>query len=62
RTALLAALPPDVPDRGDALLDALQTARRREMDTLRALTIAAIRDALRRTDDAPAIENAPAAS
>ncbi len=49
RTALLAALPPDVPDRGDALFDALQTARRREMPALRTLTIAAIRDALRHT-------------
>ena len=47
RHALIAALPPDLPDRGDVLLDAIQTARRREMDTLRAVTIAAIRDALR---------------
>jgi hypothetical protein len=50
RHALLAALPPDVPDRGDALLDAIQTARRREMDVLRTVTIAAIRDALRYPD------------
>ncbi|GEM_PF-4771505 len=62
RTALLAALPPDVPDRGDALLDAIQTARRREMDALRALTIAAIRDALRRADSATLPDDAPAAS
>lgn len=62
RTALLAALPPDVPDRGDPLFDALQAARRREVNALRALTIAAIRDALRHTtvmeaapaDDVPA--------
>jgi hypothetical protein len=60
RTALLAALPPDVPDRGDALLDAIQTARRREMDALRALTIAAIRDALRRTDRPAPAEDARA--
>jgi hypothetical protein len=62
RDALLAALPPDVPDRGDALLDAIQAARRREMDALRTLTIAAIRDALRRTDDPPPTEDAAAAT
>ncbi len=62
RTALLAALPPDVPDRGDALLDAIQVARRRGMDTLRALTIAAIRDALRHTDTPAIAEDAPAVS
>jgi hypothetical protein len=62
RDALLAALPPDVPDRGDALLDAIQAARRREIDALRTLTIAAIRDALRRTDDPPPTEDATAAT
>jgi hypothetical protein len=62
RTALLAALPPDVPDRGDALLDAIQIARRRDMDALRTLTIAAIRDALRRTDSPTFPTDAPAAS
>jgi len=62
RSALLAALPPDLPDRGDALLDAIQIARRREIDALRARTIAAIRDALRHTDAAPLAEDAPALS
>jgi hypothetical protein len=58
RTALLATLPPDIPDRGDALLDAIQTARRQEMDTLRARTIAAIHDALHRTTEAEPVEDA----
>lgn len=62
RAALLAALPPGVPDRGDALLDAIQVARRREMDALRALTIAAIRDALRRTNDGAPADDLPAAA
>jgi len=62
RTALLAALPPDVPDRGDALLDAIQVARRRDMDALRARTIAAIHDALHRADAAPALPSVPETS
>lgn len=61
RTALLAALPPDVPDRGDALLDAIQTARRRDTDALRALTISAIRDALNRIGDPPSADDMSAA-
>ncbi len=46
RAALLAALPPDLPDRGDAIVDALRTIRQRDMDRFRAVTIAAIQDAL----------------
>ena len=61
RTALLAALPPDLPDRGDALLDALQAARSRDMDALRARTIAAIHDALHHTDYAAPPEDATTA-
>ncbi|MHB8647069.1 MAG: hypothetical protein ACYDAR_14865 [Thermomicrobiales bacterium] len=62
RTALLAALPPNVPDRGDALLDAIQTARYREMDALRARTIAAIHAAIRRTETLAPAEEAPSAA
>ena len=53
RAAVLAALPPDVPDRGDALIQAIQAVRRRDADTLRAATIIAIRATLGR-DAAPA--------
>lgn len=45
RTALLDRLPPDLTDRGDVLLDAIQIARRRDADALRTATIAAIRRA-----------------
>jgi hypothetical protein len=48
RAALLAALPPDLPDRGDAIVDALRTIRQRDMESLRAVTITAIQEALRR--------------
>jgi hypothetical protein len=56
RTALLAALPPDLPDRGDAIVDALRTIRQRDMDRLRALTIAAIQEALRGSGNEPTPE------
>jgi hypothetical protein len=47
RTAILAALPLDTPDRGDALVEAIQAIRRDNTPALRALMIGAIRDALR---------------
>jgi hypothetical protein len=50
RAAILAAIPPETPDRGDALVDAIQTIRKRDADALRAAVIAAIRDALQRTE------------
>lgn len=56
RTAILAALPTDLPDRGDAIVAAIQTARRRDTNTLRAVTIAAIREALHRAAPPPAEE------
>lgn len=48
RSAILAALPANIPDRGDALWDAIQTIRRRDADALCDVVIAAIHDALRR--------------
>lgn len=56
RAALLAALPPDLPDRGDAIVDALRSIRQREARSLRAVTIAAIREALRRNGSEPSSE------
>jgi hypothetical protein len=50
RTAILAAIPPNTPDRGDTLVDAIQAVRTRDADALRAAVIAAIRDALRRAE------------
>jgi len=61
RAALLAALPADVPDRGDALVDAFQTIRAREADTLRAVVIAAIGDALANNPPAMPTEDAAGA-
>jgi hypothetical protein len=50
RAAILAAIPPQTPDRGDALSNAIHTIRTRDADALRAAVIAAIRDTLRRPD------------
>ncbi len=61
RAALLAALPTDVPDRGDALVDAFQAIRAREADTLRAVVIAAIGDALANNPPATPTEDAAGA-
>jgi hypothetical protein len=47
RAAILAALPTDLPDRGDAIVATIQTIRRRDADALRVVTIAAIHEALR---------------
>ncbi len=46
RDALLTRLPADLPDRGDALVDALRGIRQREAEMLRGAVIAAIRQAL----------------
>lgn len=62
RAALLAVLPPDLPDRGDAIVDALRAIRQRDAARLRALTIAAIRDALRRTASEPPTNDAAESS
>ena len=56
RSALLAALPPGLPDRGDAIVDAVQTVKWRDADALRATTIVAIREALRRAVVQPPTE------
>jgi hypothetical protein len=53
RAALLAALPPDLPDRGDAIVDALRTIRQRDMERLRTVTIAAVQEALRGSGNEP---------
>jgi hypothetical protein len=50
RTAILAAIPSQTPDRGDALVEAVQTIRKRDADALRATVITAIRDVRRRTE------------
>jgi hypothetical protein len=50
RTAILAAIPSHTPDRGEALVEAIQTIRKRDADALRATVITAIRDVRRRAE------------
>lgn len=59
RKGILATLPTDVPDRGDALWDVIQTIRRRDADALRDAVITAIHDALRGMTETPPSEGLP---
>jgi hypothetical protein len=42
-----------LPDRGDATIDAIRGIRQHNMEQLRAVTIAAIHEALHRTGNEP---------